>query len=204
MTSSSSREAEEDAALVRSARTGDDNAFDELYRRYSLKLCTFVTHMVAIHEDAQNLTQEAFLTAWQCLPTLQNDAKFKCWLYSIAHHKTLDWIRHRKYVEWVSLEDTIETVEHCEALRGRRESAPDEQVITREITRLALMRVTESYRACLLLQVDVGFSQAEIAELLGISKKSVSVFVKRGFRQFQEAYQLIENESRSDIEGRSM
>jgi len=160
--------------------------------------------MVAIHEDAQNLTQEAFLTAWQCLPTLQNDAKFKCWLYSIATHKTLDWIRRRRQVEWTSLEDTIETLELCDSLRGRRESAPDEQVITQEITRLALLRVTASYRSCLLLQVDAGFSQAEIAELLGISKKSVSVFVKRGFRQFQEAYQRIENDNKSDVEGRSM
>lgn len=201
---SSPYEAEEDAVLVRSAKIGDDNAFDELYQRYNLKLCTFVTHMVAIHEDAQNLTQEAFLTAWQYLPTLQNDAKFKCWLYSIANHKALDWIRQRRRVEWTSLEDTIETLECCDSLKGVREAAPDEQVITREITRLALLSVTASYRSCLLLQVDAGFSQAEIAELLGISKKSVSVFVKRGFRQFQEAYQRIETDSKSDIEGRSV
>jgi len=55
----------------------------------------------------------------------------------------------------------------------------------------------------LLLQIEADLPQAEIAQLLRISPKSVSVFVKRALQQLQKAYEQIENEIKSDIEKRS-
>ena len=203
MTSLSSHESEEEAILVRCAKAGDDDAFDQLYRRHRLTLCAYITKMTHSYEDALQLTQEAFTTAWQNLQNLQTDASFKSWLYGIATHQTLDWLRRRRHFEWLSWEEHTRKLELFDYLQSMRETPLDEQVIAREIGRLALQRVTDSYRACLLLQIEADLPQAEIAQLLRISPKSVSVFVKRALQQLQKAYEQIENEIKSDIEKRS-
>lgn len=189
--------------LVRCAKEGDDNAFEQLYQRHKLKLCAYITHMTTSYEEAQQLTQETYATAWLKLSDLQADASFKSWLYGIATHKTLDFLRKEQKEQrrqWISWEEYAQQIELCDHLPHTYVAAPDEQVISREITRLALQRVTASYRACMLLQIDAKFSQAEIATFLGISANSVSVFVKRGLRQYQQALEQIENEIKTDLE----
>ncbi len=57
----------------------------------------------------------------------------------------------------------------------------------------ALAEVSPQYRACLLLQDVAGFKQREIATLLNMKEKNVSVYVRRGCEQFSAAYQWLEH-----------
>ena len=198
-----SDDAKEEDFLVQCARAGDDNAFDQLYQRHRTALCGYVTRMSGSYEDAQQITQDIFIIAWQELSDLQSNTSFKSWLYGIATHRTLDWLRRRHRFEWLSWEEHTQILDLFDYSRGRCDVSPDEQVISREITKLALQNVTDSYRACLLLQIDVGLPQKEIASLLGISEKSVSVFVKRALQQYQKALGQIERDIQTDLEKRS-
>ena len=121
----------EEESLVQSAKAGDDTAFDQLCRWHISALCAYVTHMTGNYEDAQQLTQEIFLAAWQDLPHLQSTTAFKSWLYCIATHRILDWVRRRRRFEWLSWEEDIFHLEQCDFLQGNNEAAPDEQVISK-------------------------------------------------------------------------
>jgi RNA polymerase sigma factor (sigma-70 family) len=67
-----------------------------------------------------------------------------------------------------------------------------ERVAEVEQIQQAMSKITPKYRACLLLQIVGGFSQREIAELLSIREKSVSIYVKRGSEQFRQAYSALD------------
>ena len=192
----------EEAILVQHAKEGNDEAFDLLYQRHSRALCAYVYKMTGSYEEAPDLTQTAFLTAWRNLDKLQIDSAFKSWLYGIATHQTRAWLRRRRQFEWQSLEESLQKLELSNILENMCEAPPDERVVAQEIGRMALRQVTESYRACLLLQILGGFKQVEIAQLLQISPKSVSVYVKRALRQLQKAHEAIENDIKSDLEKR--
>src|ERR1700733_6921820 len=138
MTALSSNESEEEAILVQCAKTGDDNAFDQLYRSHRLTLCAYITKMIHSYEDALQLTQETFITAWKDLRNPQKDASLKSWLYGIPTQKTLDWLRHTRRFEWLSWEEHMRKLELSDYLQNTYGTSLDDQVIDREIGRLAL------------------------------------------------------------------
>lgn len=61
----------DDLTLVRRAQGGDVNAYDELVRRYQRQIYGVIYHMTSHHEDANDLTQEAFVKAWQALKSFK-------------------------------------------------------------------------------------------------------------------------------------
>ncbi len=80
-------------------------------------------------------------------------------------------------------------------------AGPDEHAGEAEYVALAMAKVSPQCRACLLLQVGEGYSQREVARLLGISEKSVSAYTSRGRQQFRQAYQRLEGESENSAKG---
>ena len=99
-----------DDEWVNSALAGDRAAFSVLVRRHQRSLHRFLVRMVGSSDDALELTQEAFLRAWQALPQWQPGAQFRTWLFRIASNAALDLLRRRKTVEFVPLDDTFEAV----------------------------------------------------------------------------------------------
>ena len=69
---------------VADARRGDTAAFESLLRRYEKRVLALTGRMCRNPEDAQEAAQEAFLAAWQGLPSFRGDASFSTWLYRLA------------------------------------------------------------------------------------------------------------------------
>ncbi|WP_156893726.1 sigma-70 family RNA polymerase sigma factor, partial [Actinokineospora enzanensis] len=82
-----------DADLVERAGSGDDDAFSQLYNRYRLPLTRFLARLTGDSHLAEDLTQEAFVSALRHLSTLRRPSRFRPWLFSIAHRCALDHIR---------------------------------------------------------------------------------------------------------------
>lgn len=173
------------AEVVKKAQKGDAASFTTLYHWYYTQVYRHLVRMVGYHEDAADLAAETFTKAWWGLPGLYDERRFRSWLYSIATHAALDHIRRKKSHEpfW---EGPIE--DHTDEGAARFEGRVEEQ----ELVRLALMRVAPKPRSCLLLHVE-GFSQDEIAKLLGLSRKSVGTYVSIAREQFRQAYHRLEN-----------
>lgn len=175
------------AEVVKRAQEGDEAAFDRLFQVYNTRICTYLLRMVGNEEEAHDLAQETFLKAWRALSqtTDADELRFDSWLYRIATRTAIDYLRGSQ-VRWLRRIQRVVEINLIARLPG-----PEDRVAEREHITQALARVTPKYRACLLLQIEAGFSQKEIAHLLGSNEKSVSVYVSRGREQFRQAYQRL-------------
>src|ERR1022692_2062344 len=96
---------EDDLTLVRRAQREDTAAYDELVRRYQERVYATVYHMTANHEDANDMTQEAFIKAFQALKSFKGGSSFYTWIYRIAVNKTINFLKQRRNKSQMSLDD---------------------------------------------------------------------------------------------------
>ena len=156
---------EQEVALVQQARAGDRAAFDELVRRHADGLYAVVVRLCASAQEAEEVTQEAFLRAWRGLPSFRGGSQFFTWLYRIGVNEARRRSEPRRGERVVSLD------EH----RGR--DVPDgsmrpddraEQADLRcEIDR-AIGALPVDHRAALVLRDIEGLSTAQAAAVLGL------------------------------------
>ncbi|MBP3538247.1 MAG: sigma-70 family RNA polymerase sigma factor, partial [Oscillospiraceae bacterium] len=94
---------EQENAVVRAVLNGDVNAFEMLVREYEKNVYNLALRMVGNSEDAADMSQEAFIKAYNSLDSFRGDSKFSVWLYRIVSNVCLDFIRSRKRKQTVSL-----------------------------------------------------------------------------------------------------
>lgn len=157
-----------DREYVRLSQAGDRRAYGELVRRYQERVYRFVLRMVNSHDEALELTQEAFINAWQALPDWRPDAEFRTWLFRIASNAAMDCLRRRKVVEFVALEDDYDA--------PGAGPGPEAQLQTKQnlaALESALGRLPPEQREIVLLREVEDMSYAEIGATLGINEGTV-------------------------------
>jgi len=134
------------------------------------------------------LTQEVFLKAWEALLSLRDPSCFASWLYRIATNRAYNYQQHAKLLRVIPLDEY--------ALRAEIPSiaGPEEQVEETELLKLALARVSPTYRPCLILYVVEEYSQRQIAELLDIKENCIGKYVSRGKEELRQIYRRLANE----------
>lgn len=78
-------------------------AFNQLVRKYQQKIYWHIRKMVIDHDDADDLTQETFIKAWQSLETFRGDSQLFTWLYRIATNECLNFFEQKKGVVFLCL-----------------------------------------------------------------------------------------------------
>jgi RNA polymerase sigma-70 factor (ECF subfamily) len=186
-----------DAELVRRAKAGDLAAFEELVNRYERRIWTLAKRMVQHREDAEDVTQETFLTALEHLDELRDEERFGAWLVQIATRHAFRVLEQRQRAPTISLEtmtsemadeDDGEPIPHPEFIADWREN-PEELLMraeTRQLIEQALNELPEKYRLVFLLRDVEGLSVKETAEALGISEANVKVRLLRARLQLRE------------------
>lgn len=185
------------AEMVEQARAGELDAFNELFSSYNTRICAYLARMVGNDEEGRDLAQETFLKAWSTLPEVRDPARFGSWLYRIATNVAIDYLRAQKLRRWLLWPQPSKESEQRRSLQVLDSTA---RVAETEHVKQALACVTPRYRACLLLQIEGGFPQREIAALLHLSEKSISIYVQRGCEQFRKAYAQLASEQSSPSE----
>lgn len=157
-----------DDECVRGALAGDRTAYSILVRRHQAALHRHLVRMVGSHDDALDLTQEAFVRAWQALPQWEPGAQFRTWLFRIGSNAALDLLRRRKTVDFVPLDDAFEAADTAAGPARLAEGA-------QEMRRLeaALARLTPEHREVVLLREIEGMSYEEIGRVLDITEGTV-------------------------------
>ncbi len=183
-----------DAELVERAQAGELDAFEALTNRYERRVYSLALRMLRHEQDAEDVTQQTFLSALQSLAAFRQDAAFATWLFRIATHAALKVIRKRKGRETVSLEEATEEtggrdiIPHPEYIADWRQS-PDELVRKNETRRLlddALAKLDEKHRMVFLLRDVEGLSVKETAEALGLSEANTKVRLLRARLHLRE------------------
>jgi RNA polymerase sigma-70 factor, ECF subfamily len=183
-----------DAELVGRAQAGELDAFESLTHRYEQRVYSLALRMLRHEQDAEDVTQQAFLSALEGLDRFRGEASFATWLLRIASHAALKVIRKRKGLDTVSLEEATEpredheSIPHPEYIADWQQS-PEQLVHRRETQRLldeALSKLDEKHRLVFLLRDVQGLSVKETAEALGLSEANTKVRLLRARLQLRE------------------
>ncbi len=160
----------EEEALVRKARHGDLEAYDELIRRYQERIYGTIYHMTANHEDANDLAQESFIKAFQALKSFKGGSSFYTWLYRIAVNKTINFLKQRKNRIHMSLNDLDFNTEHDPDLVALiSEKTPHREVNLSELQEKlneAMLKLSEPHRLVVVLHDVQGMAHDEIAKVM--------------------------------------
>jgi RNA polymerase sigma-70 factor (ECF subfamily) len=183
-----------DSELVRRAQAGGLAAFEALTTRYERRVYSLAMRLLRQEQDAEDATQQTFLSALEHLNRFRGEATFATWLFRIATHAALKIIRKRRGLKTVSLEaategtDGADSIPHPEFIADWRQS-PEALVQKHEIRRLldeALSQLDEKHRLVFLLRDVEGFSVKETAKALGLSEANTKVRLLRARLQLRE------------------
>ena len=98
---------DEDRLLLKYAQQGQVDAFGVLYERHAAVIFRYLYAHLGSRQDAEDLTSDVFLRAWQALPTYnERGAPFRAFLFRIAHNALVDHYRQQKRNPSVPLEET--------------------------------------------------------------------------------------------------
>jgi len=195
----SSSPALSDGVLVDRAKIGDLAAFEELTTRYEQRVYGLAMRMLGQEHDAQDVTQQTFLSVLENLDGFRGEASFSTWVLRIASHAALKIIRKRKGLNTISLEEATEpaddfnSIPHPEYIADWRES-PEHLVERNEVRRLledALSRLDDKHRLVFLLRDVEGLSVRETAAALELSEGNVKVRLLRARLQLREELTLV-------------
>lgn len=155
--------------LILRAQAGESAAFGLLVERYMRRAYFAALGLVGSHEDALDLSQEAFVRAYRARQRLDPDLPFYAWLYQILRRLCFNFIRDRRTRRNRLEQARTWLVEQV----GRRAAAnsPERSAIRAEIrgrVQAAIERLADREREVLVLKEFEGLRYREIAELLGI------------------------------------
>lgn len=170
--------APEDTVLVPRAQAGDLEAFDQLVRRHQERLYATVYHMTGNHEDAADLTQEAFIKAHNALRGFKGGCSFFTWLYRIAVNRTLNHLKRRSHRSpHLSLNDLDFNAENDpEIVALVSEQTPRRKIDLSELQEklnAAMLKLSEVHRMVVVLHDIQGLAHEEIAEIMDCNPGTV-------------------------------
>ncbi len=167
---------EQEAAVIQSVLDGDVNAFEVLVKEYEKNVYNLALRMTGNSEDAADMSQEAFIKAYNSLSSFRGDSKFSVWLYRIVSNVCLDYLRSRTRKPTVSLSTENDDGEEIELDIADETQSPEflfDRRLTRDAVRRGLAALPPDHREILLLREIQGLSYEEIAAALELEAGTV-------------------------------
>jgi len=149
--------------LVDSCLRGDQSAFYQLYNLYSRAMYNTALRIVRDSDDAEDILQDAFVSAFRSLASYSGRASFGAWLKRIVINKGINFLRKQR-ANLVEINEGLDIAES-------REPEPDYEFEVSEIKK-AIAKLSDGYRVVLSLYLLEGYDHKEISEILGISEST--------------------------------
>ncbi len=165
-----------DEVLVGAAREGDMAAFEELVARHRDKVYARAFSILRKEEDALDLSQDAWVKAWQRLGQFQGDASFLTWMTRITINLSLDRLRRRQRLQAESIEQMDEEFGGVERHLPVVTPNPTEGLERAELrARIdqAMAQLTWAHRTVLILHELEGLEYKEVAKRMGCSTGTI-------------------------------
>ena len=182
--------------LVRRIHAREDNAFDDLYLRYSRRVFGYLYQRLNGNvEDAEDLTADVFTKVYEKIDTFQvQGAPLSAWLFRIARNRLIDSVRRRAGQAQVGLDDAPQIA------AGPAFHGIDQLVAMEEITR-GLMRLTAEQRQVIELRFLEGKSLAETAAAVQRNEEAVKKLQARGLAALRRGIECLSGCWKIQIEG---
>ncbi|MDX1708008.1 MAG: sigma-70 family RNA polymerase sigma factor [Desulfobacterales bacterium] len=174
--------ADADVQLMLAVKKGDRSAFDDLMRKYYVRILNFSYRFTGSRQLAEDLTQDVFMKVFKSAARYRPRSKFQTWLYTIAKNTCLNEMRrHRGQV--VSLDEPLGA---AEGELSKEVPDPDAdpsaaylQKETEKQVRAAIHELPENQKIAVILARYDGFTYAEIAATLDVTDKAVKSLLSR-------------------------
>ena len=160
--------------IIARARRGDADAFERLVVAYRDQVFRLALRMCGSEADADEVAQEAFLSAWKGLPNFRGDSQFSTWLYQLTSHAAIDLMRREK--RQIAAED-ITGVSAPDPAPGPQQQA--ERSEQRQAVRDAILQLTPEYRQIVVLRFLEELSYEEIGAMLTLPSGTVKSRLNR-------------------------
>lgn len=157
--------------------------FEKLIKDIRPELHRYVAHMIGSAVDAEDVVQETLFKAYDSLALLNPRSNVRGWLFRVAHNKAIDHLRHNTNQPVELLDDYPMTAE------------PDQPLEEKELTALALsvfLKLAPRQRSCVILKDVLGYSLAEISELLDATVPEIKAALHRGRTRLRELSKNVE------------
>lgn len=169
----------DDGQLVVRSLKQDHEAFGQLIDRHASAIVNLAYRMVGNRAEAEDLAQDAFLTAFKALSTFRADSKFSTWLYRIAANKCKDWLRAKRPGQGPYDVDADEVLDLYVAEERTPEQLLSQQQVGQELEQ-AIQRLPPLYREAFVLKHVEGLSYEEMEEILGVNGDTLKMRVYKG------------------------
>jgi len=185
--SSKAQEVALDRTLVDRFKNGDQSAFDEMVARYWDRIFSMVHQLLRNQQDAEEVTQDAFIRAHRGLANFRGESAFSTWLYQIATNLARNrywywWRRKRdKSVSFDAPVSSENDMTLADVIPAEVES-PDDISVTQEFVErigAGMEKLSAKHREILVLRNIKNLSYEEIASILGISVGTVKSRIAR-------------------------
>jgi len=169
-----------DAELIEAARGGDGEAFNELVRRHHRRVFALVLRLVGNRQTAADLTQEAFLRAFEELESFRGEASFYTWLYRIAVNRCLREMEREKRLTFEAWPAVVESETDAVPFDP---SNPEKLVLREEVKIGCLMGLVRclpaEQRTAFVLSSLLDLPDRDVAEILCCTTGAVKARLTR-------------------------
>jgi len=172
-----------DAELMLRVKEGDGTSFGVLLEKHRASVIHFVYRLVQEQAIAEELAQEVFLRVYRSRSSYAPTAKFKTWLFRIATHLALNWLRDERHARGQERLDDGPADLPARQISDRRPSVEQEMVreVKREEIRRAVAALPEKQRAAVLMHKYEEMEYTQIAKVLGCSDSAVKSLLFRAY-----------------------
>jgi RNA polymerase sigma-70 factor (ECF subfamily) len=175
----------DDQRLLAALRAGQESAFETMVRLYGGRLLAVARRFTRNDEDAQDVVQMAYLSAFRALGDFEGACQLSTWLHRIVVNTALMKLRSRRRKAEESIEDLLPAFQkdghHVEQFFEW--CAPADQLMerkeTRTTVRACIEQLPDNYRTVLMLRDIEELSTQEVAEMLGMTPTAVKVRLHR-------------------------
>jgi RNA polymerase sigma-70 factor, ECF subfamily len=181
---------QDDAQLVIASKNGDQDAFSWLVQRYQRRVFNLVFRMLQDYEEASEITQEAFLAAWQGLSAFRGEARFSTWLYRIAYNCALKQLELRKRDK--ALYQALQVEQALDEGDDAQKTAYLEMLDNQQLVQEQLSQLPAKYRIVLILRHLQDMTYEEMAEVLTMPIGTIKTHLFRARNLLKERLQTFE------------
>jgi RNA polymerase sigma factor (sigma-70 family) len=187
-----------DDCLVAAVREGSEEAFEALYRRYRPRIVSFVRSMCGDHARAEDIAQEAFMSALRGLRSSDKEIVFRPWLYEIARNACIDHMRRAGRSTEVSI-DSDDFSPQEEGRVSQSVTGTDAEVARRKelaSLQMAFGDLPESQHQILVMRELEGLSYDRIGSRMGLTRGAVESMLFRARRTVKDGFEDIDTGER--------
>jgi len=175
---------EPDAKLMLELAKGNTSAFEQILKKYKGLVINIAYRFIQNRAEAEDIAQEVFLRVYGSAKRYNPKAKFTTWIYKITTNICLNRFRSKKYLQTVSLDKPIFSIEN-EIIRENHDPAyvhPSLNLEKKELNQLvkeAISSLPINQKMVVILQKYEGLSYREISEIMGCSTSAVDSLLQR-------------------------